>query len=142
MTIPFNLEDGHGNSYAAKVSKNGEVTTSPYDYSQAYNVTASLTATAYNLIVPKQGFNFIITSITIYANRNVGANDATVELYESSVGPDSTTQSKLIFTTELLKQTRFTVSTNLLVSEGVWVNLETDDSTVFGTIMGYYIPTC
>ena len=61
-------------------------------------------------------------------------------IYESSVGPASTTQTTVVLSTEMVKQSsRDLIGLNLEVAEGRWVNAVTDDDDVFVTVMGYYI---
>lgn len=141
MTIETRLVGGVGSDSSVSISKNGQMLTNTFDYSTAYNVKADVDGTAYNLVSPRQGMNFVITDILLYANKSVGAADATVVLYENSIGPDSTTETKVIFTTEMLKNTRADLTgLNLLVNEGRWINIKTDDDDIFATIFGYYIP--
>lgn len=140
MSLQSKIQDGSGNGYLAKVNKYGLLATGPLGFSQAYSVTASVINTAYNFVPPEAGKQFVITSILLYANKNVGANDATVVLYEAD-GVDSTTVTKEVLTTEMLKQTnRDLTNLNLIVSEGKWLNIKTDDNTIFSTVLGYYVP--
>lgn len=139
MSVRFNIADASGLGYGAKVTSRGQLVVSPLDYSTAYNATADVINTAYNLIEPRTGQRFVITAILLYANKNVGAGDATVVLYEAT-SSSTTTASKTIFTAELPKSaTRDLTNLNLIVSEGVWVNIKTDDDDIFATIFGYYI---
>lgn len=59
--------------------------------------------------------------------------------YEAS-SASSTTEDKTIIDIEMLKQTsRDLTGLNLLISQGKWLNIKTDDATIFSTVMGYYI---
>lgn len=137
--LPVSLVDLK-TSISAKVTSLGQVVTAPFDYDESSTVELAVAGTIYNFFAGRPGFNFIITTILIYANRNVGVNDATVQIYES-VSAASGTSLKEILTTEVLKQSaRDLLPLNLKVTEGNFINAETDDDDVFVTIMGYYAP--
>ena len=140
MSLKIELKDGHGDGYTQKVSKWGIAATGAIDFSVSYPVTASAINTAYNFVGPQAGKQFIVTDIMLYANKNVGANDATVEIYEAD-GVDSTTVYKSVLVTEMLKQTsRDFIGLNLLVTQGKWLNIKTDDNTIYASVLGYYVP--
>lgn len=127
------------NSNTSKISSRGELVVGKLAFSEAYNATADVINTAYSVIAPKTKQRFLITDILIYANKNVGVNDATIYIYEAS-GPDITTVTKSILNTEIKASTsRDLTGLNLIITEGVWVNVKTDDDDVFFTIMGYYV---
>jgi hypothetical protein len=137
--IKSSIVDGNGTNVEAKVTARGQLVTSPLEYSTAYNVTADAINTGYNLATPINDKQFVITDILLYANKNVGVNDATVVLYEAS-SLTSTTVDKTIINVEMVKQTRLDLTgLNLIVTAGKWVNIKTDDDDIFATIMGYYI---
>lgn len=141
MSLNVKIYDAWGTDAGACVRSNGQVVTGPFEYSTASTATLGTAAQSYNLWGPKSGKNFIITAMLIYANKNVGPTDATVVIYESTDGPATGTQSKVLLTTEMLKQTsRDFTALNLKVTEGSWINAQTDDDDVFLTILGYYVP--
>ena len=140
MALISKISDGSGTKTLARVTTRGQLVVGPADFSEASTVTLGTDNVPVNLFGPISGKNFIITDILIYANRLVGVNDATVTIYESSVGPASTTQTKVLLSTEMVKQSsRDLIGLNLEVAEGRWVNAVTDDDDVFVTVMGYYI---
>lgn len=140
MSLKIELKDGHGGGYTQKVSRWGIAATGPIDFSVSYPVTASVINTAYNFVGPQAGKQFIVTDIMLYANKNVGANDATVEIYEADA-IDTTTVYRSVLVTEMLKQTnRDFIGLNLLVSQGKWLNIKTDDATIYASVLGYYVP--
>lgn len=139
MSLPTEILDGFGGKNKAKVTKRGQVVTSPLEFDEVSNQTFDVAGTAYNFYAPKANKQFVITSILLYANKNVGAGDATVTIYEASAD-DTATVDKTLFTAEMVKQTsRDFIGLNILVSEGVWINGKTDDDDVFSTITGYYV---
>lgn len=141
MSIDVKLIDGAGNGTTAKVSPYGHLVVGASNFSTAYAVTVALDNTGYNFVPPKAGFQFVITGLLLYANKNVGTGDATVVVYEAS-SPSTTTADKTVLTTEMLKQTsRDITGLNLIVTAGKWVNIKTDDNTVFSSLLGYYVET-
>jgi hypothetical protein len=123
----------------AKVTARGQLVTSPLAFSDTASVTADVINTGYNLWKPLSGKRFVVTDILLYANKNVGATDATVVLYEASAD-DSTTVDKTILNIEMPKNTsRDLVGLNLILTEGKWLNVKTDDDDIFATVMGYYV---
>lgn len=139
MVIKTNIQDGLGKGTTAGVTARGQLVVAPIDYSLAYNNKAEVVDTAYNLVAPKKGKRFVITEIVLVSNYLVGVNGAAVDLYEAT-SEDTITISKSILQMELLKNSTFVLTgINLIISEGRWVNLKTDDDDVFATIMGYYV---
>ena len=123
----------------ARVTERGQLVTASLSYSDTYNVQVTLTNTAYNFIAPKQKKRFVITDILLYANRDVAVTDATVVIYEAT-SPSTTTVSKTILSIEMPKNTsRDIIGLNLITNEGVWLNIKTDDNTIFANMMGYYV---
>lgn len=134
------LVDGRGTGGQACVTQYGQVVVAPTDFSASSTVKMEAIDTAYNYIIPLSGSKIVITDILLYANRNVGVNDATVDIYTSDVGPAETTIKETLLETEMLKQaSRDLIGLNLIVEEGRWVNGKTDDDDIFCTIMYYYI---
>jgi hypothetical protein len=140
MAIVSKVVDGTGKGFNAKVSKWGIQATGPIDFSVSYSVEAAVINTAYNFVAPVTNHQFVVTSILLYANKGVGAGDATVEIYEAEA-IDTVTVDRAILTTEMLKNTsRDLLNINMIVSPGKWLNIKTDDNTIFATILGYYVP--
>jgi len=139
MAINTTIKDGKGNGNEACVTNRNQLVVAPLDFSTAYSVEADTINTAFNFVPPEPKKQFVITDILLYANKGVGASDATVDVYEATSDTE-TTISKSILAMEMLKQTsRDMTGLNLIVSEGKWVNIKTDDNTIFATIMGYYV---
>lgn len=142
MAIDTRITDGRGTGQTARITAQGQLVVAPADFSESSTQTLGTNDTPVNFWGPVVNKNFIITDILLFANKNVGAADATVTIYESTDGPATATQSKVILQTEMLKQTsRDLIGLNIRVTEGSWVNGVTDDDDVFATIAGYYITT-
>lgn len=142
MAIDTRITDGRGTGQTACITAQGQLVVAPADFSESSTQTLGTNDTPVNFWGPVTNKNFIITDILLFANKNVGAADATVTIYESTDGPATATQSKVILQTEMLKQTsRDLIGLNIRVTEGSWVNGVTDDDDIFVTIAGYYITT-
>ena len=140
--IKVSLSDPLKQGQSATVNNRGELIVGRSLPSTASTAIMGTANTAVNFWGPKAGCTFIITDILLYANKSVGAGDATVTIYESTDGPATSTQSVVILSTEMLKKTsRDLTGLNLEVTAGNWVNGITDDDDIFATIMGYYVTT-
>jgi hypothetical protein len=143
MAVVTKIVNGSGTGDQATVSCRGQLVVGPLSFSESSSIKLETDDVPLNLFPPKSGFNFIVTDILLYANKNVGAADATVTIYESLVGPESATQTKVVLQTEMLKQTsRDLTGLNLEISTGNWLNAVTDDDDIFITVMGYYAIEC
>jgi len=139
MPLDVQIQDGGGSSRKAHVSSSGELIVNKVDYSSAYSLTADVINTGYNFVPPQFNKRFVVTDILLYANKNVGVNDATVVLYEAD-SATSTTSTKTILNIEMQKNSsRDITGLNLIISEGKWVNIKTDDDDIFATLMGFYV---
>lgn len=126
---------------SAKVSKRGQTIVAPLAYSKFYFASAVVINTAYNLVIPKPGKKFVITDIILSADKGVsGTNGAIVELYEAET-PNTLVVSTSIYTDEILKLDRVVLTglNVLIVTEGRWINVKTNDNTVRASVAGYYI---
>ncbi len=139
MSTPINIQDNETGNRAT-VTRFGQLVVAPVDYSAPVAQTLDLVNTAYNFVEPKAKQNIVITDIILTANKNVGASDATVVVYEADA-PDTTTSTKDILNLEMIKQSNLPLTgLNLLITEGAFVNAKTDDDDVFVTIMYYRVP--
>ncbi len=126
---------------AADVSDQGELITRGFAYSDPKFQNMDLVDTAYNFFVANAGFRFVITGIILDANRNVGANGASVIIYEATTAT-TITVSKTLFEFDMVKQSsKVLVPLLVQTTEGVFVSGKTDDDDVLATVMGYYIPS-
>ncbi len=140
MSIVTQIRSGSGNSHVATVNEFGALVVGTPSFNSVATVKMEVDDTAYNYIIPKSDYNIIVTNVFLYANKNVGVNDATVNIYTSDVGPAETTIKESLIQTEMLKQSNVMFSnTNLLIDKGRWVNGKTDDDDIFCTILYYYI---
>jgi hypothetical protein len=139
VSVPAVIQDA-GSGNRATVTRFGQLVVAPVDYSTPVAKTLDVINTAYNFVGPVMGKNIVITDIILTANKNVGAGDATVVVYEADA-PDTTTSDKDIINLEMIKQSNLVLTgLNMIVSEGKFVNAKTDDDDVFVTIMYYRVP--
>lgn len=140
MSVPTTIVNRR-NGITALVTTRGQLVTGPLDFSQFYTATTVADNVPVNLVRPRAGNNFVITAIVLSGNRDIAANGAIVDLYESAVGPTSSTISLRIYQDEIAKQTRAILTgLNIIVSVGRWVNVKSDDVQVRANISGYYVP--
>ena len=139
MSTPVVIQDGKSGN-RARVTRFGQLITAPVDYSTPVTGKLEVINTAYNFIVPTMDQNVIITDIILTANKNVGASDATVIVYEADEA-DELTAYKEIINIEMIKQSNLVMTgLNMIVTAGKYVNAKTDDDDVFVTIMYYRVP--
>lgn len=135
MTVPVHLVGG---KTEARVTGHGELVVAPLSPNVSRHHDMTAINTAYNFAVPVHGKVMRLQNILLYANKGVGANDATVVIYTSDA-VDSLTAIDTIMTIELPKHaSRDLIGLNLELPIGVYLNAKTDDATVFATMMGYY----
>ena len=139
MGIKTTIKDGKGNNHEVKVTERNQLVIAPLDFSVLYHVKAEVVNTAYNLIPPLTGKRFVITELVLYANKSVGVSDATVIIYEA-LSPTTITEHLVIFTQEMVKQTTLVMTgLNIIIEEGIWLNVKTDDDDIFVNMAGYYV---
>lgn len=139
MVANVEIKDSRGTGCSARVTKRGQLVTAPLGFSVMYPKKLDTINTAFNYIGPISKKIFVITDIIIYANKDVGPNDAAVDIYEAD-SDTSTTILRSIFQTEIPKFSNFIMTgLNLITNEGVWLNGKTDDNSIFTNIGGYYI---
>jgi hypothetical protein len=139
MSAPTVIQDAASGNRAT-VTRFGQLVVAPVDYSTPVAQTLDVINTAYNFVEPSQDQNIVITDIILTANKNVGATDATVTLYEAS-DIDTVTSDKDILNLEMIKQSNLVLTgLNMIVTEGKFVNAKTDDDDIFVTIMYYRVP--
>lgn len=140
MTAPTHILDGRGTKNAAIVTNAGQLVTAPFGYNDVSFASMDGTG-AFNLYLPRVGFQFVITSIILIAGFSVANNaDAIVIVYEAT-SPTETTVAKILFEAPMTRfQSVQVPNANLLVNKGVYINAKTSDPTVGVNVLGYYIP--
>ena len=140
MGMDVRLNDGSGKKYSVKVTSRNQLVTSPLDFSTFYPVEVDAINTAFVIAPAIVNFQFIITDIILYANKSVGVNDATVEIYEAAEATTATV-FKSVFNQEIVKQTSLALNgLNIIVTAGKWLSVKTNDATIFANVAGYYVP--
>lgn len=137
MSLNIHLRDPGTKKYA-KVTARGQVITGPIATSKFYNAVADTDNVSVQLVEPKSDQAFIITAIVLYANKGVGANDATVELFHCSASDVNSGVN--IIKQEMLKQTTLPLlPLEIEISAGRWIKVVTDDNSIFCNLAGYYV---
>lgn len=139
--VPTILKDPYTGN-AATITEYGQLVTGKVDYSSVVQETLSLVDTAFNLLGPSQGQRIVITDIILTADRLVGVNDATVDLYLADA-PDALvfTPADAVLSLELEKNGKLVLNgLNLITRSGAWINAKTNDASIFVTLMYYRVP--
>ena len=127
---------------SARVTRFGQLITAPISYSSVVQESATVINTAYNLLSPTADQQIVVTDIIITGNRNIGTNDATVDLYLAD-GPEELAFSPedAVLSLEIEKNGKLVLTgLNLLTAVGKWINFKTDDNIVYATLMYYRVP--
>ena len=138
--IDTKISDGSGGGHLARVTHAGELITVRGNYDSTFNAAMTSINTAYNLVTPKSGFQFIVTGVVLNADKNVSATDGAIaELYEAT-SDTTTTASKTLLTLNIGKNTTVPLTGILIqTTKGLFINAKTDDATVNITLLGYYL---
>ena len=137
--IPSVIADPYS-GVKARVSEFGQLAVAPLAYSKPSFKKLTVVNTAYSFIAPEEGHQIVITDIILTANKAVGTNDATIDIYEAE-SPTTTVITTAIIELEMIKQSNLVLTgLNLLIPQGLWVNAKTDDNDVFLTLMYYRVP--
>ena len=126
---------------AAEVTRNGEILTRRFSYSDPYIVQLTDTTVA-NLIIPKSGQQFILTGMYASADRSVNANGDVIDIYETSAA-DSGTQDRLLFSLDVARQTNTGFQLpDTRMTAGAFLNTDRTSTTgiISVTVWGYYVP--
>lgn len=125
----------------AKITSRGELVVAPFNFSSVQFQNMNSDNTAFNFFGPSANQQFVITTVIADADRNVGANGATVDIYEADSATEGTIV-KQILKFDLVKQTsKILTGLNLAITTGKWINAKSDDSNILMTIGGYFVPT-
>lgn len=127
------------NGNRVKISPNGELITSSLSPNISIHHTMDTADTSYNFAPPQTGFKMRLQNILMYADKNVGVNDASIVIFTAN-SPIATTGTTIL-ELELPKfASRDILGLNLELPEGVYLNAKTNEANVFLTMMGYYAP--
>lgn len=132
--------DGTG-GVVAEVTKRGQLITSPIQYSKPFSASLTAVDTAYNLVFPETGKDFVITDILITGEKSVDVNtDAVVIIYEADSDATLTALNVLLNLSVprsgIIPMTGLNVITDYNTK---YINIKTSDATINCTLMGYYL---
>lgn len=139
--LPIEIRDGNGNQASAHVSEVGELAVAPLRFPTPTQTTMTLINTPFNLIVPKTGFEIVMTAFVFEANKDVGPDGAAVILYESdAVDSSVSTNDILVFNVAKHAARLLNLGNGVILNEGKWINSTTDDNVINVTLFYYYRP--
>ena len=139
MTIDVTLKDGTGTNSKVKVTSRGQLVTAPLDFTKMYPAEVNVINTAFSVVPPITGKQFVITIIDLYADKNIGPSDASVELYEAD-SDTSTVVLDSVYKKEMPKYRDIGLTNlHIILGQGSWLNIVTDDDIIFVNIGGYYV---
>lgn len=129
-----------GQGHKARVNHAGSIQTTVFDFSIPVFKELGEDNVPQTFVIPKPNNHIVITDLILYANKNVGAGDAVVEIYEAT-GTGVTAVSRIIYKMELPQKTVVPlVGLNWITNPGKFLNGKTDDDDVFITVGCYYHP--
>lgn len=124
----------------ARVTEFGQLVVAPIDYSIPVTAEMDTVDTPFLLVTPEAGKSVVITTFLVSANRNVGVNDATVNLYTSDT-IDGALPANPEVRLEIPKSSNLPLTgLNLLLPPGKFILAQTNDATVFVTLGYYRVP--
>lgn len=144
MTLPVVIQ-GHEHTNArltnARVTRTGQLVVGSFAFNLTKFNELGTAGTAANFYKPKANQQFVIDGVIATADKQVGANeDAVVTIFEATDDTTST-QDKVLLTFVMTQSSSLALSKlNILVSEGKFVNAETDNDDIHLNILGFYIP--
>lgn len=138
--IQSKIVSGDGLGFCAKVNQYNQLVIGREQFDESSFNEMGTTGTAYNFFKPRVGYRFVITGAMCYGDRDIDDNNSTIiSIYEAS-SEDSTTEDKVLIKFGVAKKRSAVIPPlNLLVTEGKYVNAQTDDDDIFLTILGHYI---
>lgn len=140
MSNKIQIMDGIGSSSLACVTSIGQLVVAPLSYDDTTFIELAEPNVPFNFYEPREAQQFVITVLDLVADKQVSSSvSAEIVIYEATA-EDTLTISKVLYQTAMVQDQDKTLSTNILVNEGVWINAKTTDDDIHMTIMGYYIP--
>lgn len=124
----------------AKVTERGELVTAPLSFSTPVFHSLVVDDIADTWFKPRAGERLVITSLIIQTDRNVVTTGVTVDVYEASAENSTTIDTQLIQFDMGRQDTIIITGTNVIITEGKFVNAKASDSNVLITISGYFVP--
>lgn len=140
MSLPCNIRDPD-TEIGAQVSRFGQLIVAPIDYSVPVEDTIDLIDTAFNFISPVADKSIVITDILLNTTRNSPVNGSVVQVYEADSATSISVLQQILKSDLTRQQTRDVIGLNLIVPEGRWVNVQSDELGIEVTLMFYRVPT-
>ena len=126
----------------AGVDPEGALTTNQPTASMPFGATLSVVDTAYNFFRPVRGQSYEVTSIIIGSDKDIGPDGAIVVIYEATSAA-SLVATKTLLSMQILRNTVVPLTgLHWAVTEGWFINVKTNDATVYVTIAARFHCTC
>jgi len=124
-----------------RVSRVGQLVVGNFDFNISSHAELAEDDQAETFILPLAGKQFVITTISVYGDKQVlGNSNSLFQVYEATAA-QSETITKELWGDEIGQNERSIIpGINLLVSEGAFVNAKCDDDDLHVNILGYFIP--
>jgi len=108
-------------------------------FSRSFKATLNVDDQGFTVVGPRANEKFIVTSLIVNTNRDIGVNGALIEIYEASSENSATIDSGNISFDLIKNQT--VIAPQLLIEtlEGKFLNAKASDSIVNVTILGYFV---
>ena len=139
MTLPVNLEDPDTGA-SALITRFNQLVVAPIDYSTPVEDTIDIVDTAFNFISPVADKSIVITDILLNATRTSPVNGSVVQVYEADSATSILVLQQILKSDLTRQQTRDAIGLNLIVPEGRWVNVQSDELGIEVTLMFYRVP--
>jgi hypothetical protein len=125
----------------AEVTRRGQLITAPIQYSSPFIASLIAVDTAYNLVFPETGKDFVITDLLITGTKSIdNVIDATVIIYEAD-SEDTLDVLNTLFHLSVPRSGIIPMTGLNVITENntKYINIKTSDATVNCTLMGYYL---
>ena len=129
------------NGKGARVINGGALAVLPPHYNQIFSKKLDVIGGVFNLVPAKAGNYFVGNVLVLTANKNVGVNDATVNVYSAAAADEALGADNTEFLPiEMIRQSTVTVpNMNIRTLEkGAYINCVTDEVDIYVTLFGYY----
>lgn len=134
------VKDGHGEGHRVKVSSRGQLITAPLDFSSISSIVLDTANVPFNLVPPLNNKQFVVTDLILYGDRNIGVNDASVQIYQADSFEAPLGGGDASISLEIVKQTTVVLGgLNNIIDEGKWLTAITNDNNIFANVAGYYV---
>lgn len=140
MSLDVHIEDP-STSNKAKVTARGQVVVSSISFSESFSITVDAINTAFNLVLPKENKNFVITDIILTGDKTISTvNDASIVVYEAPSLAETAPDNVLLDVDVARSSSLVMTGLNLITETAAkFINIKSTEINVKATLMGYYV---